>query len=480
MRKHRIGNKKYGRGKVENSNIHSNKIIVFMTLAGDFLLAMATLWVFMHHILGLALDTQLYNTFVLQSVLYLACIINGGVVLYKRSAKRFDIVMIVAKNVLLFTVLSGCVTRIGSFYPVAYKLVPLFMVSLVLVVSVFRLGVKSVVNMLYTREKHTTHAVLMGSTENNQNLYREMLAMVPFGYKVNGYFDDTPNPEFDEGCRYLGVPSSVVDYLKAHPEAKEVFCCLPSKRSEEILNVIRYCEKNFIRFYSVPNVTNYLHHRVYLGMLGTVPYLSIFNDPLALPENRLLKRLFDVAVSLLFLCTLFPIIFVVVTIVTKATMPGPIFFRQKRSGLNGQDFYCYKFRSMKVNADADRLQATKNDPRKTKWGDIMRKTNIDELPQFWNVLKGDMSLVGPRPHMLKHTEEYSQLIDKYMVRHFVKPGITGWSQVTGFRGETKELSQMEGRVRGDIWYIEHWTFALDLYIMYRTVANAIHGDKEAY
>ena len=135
---------------------------------------------------------------------------------------------------------------------------------------------------------------------------------------------------------------------------------------------------------------------------------------------------------------------------------------------------------MKVNKDADVLQATKNDPRKTKWGNIMRKTNIDELPQFINVLLGDMSIVGPRPHMLKHTEEYSQLINKYMVRHFVKPGITGWSQVTGFRGETKELYEMEGRIKGDIYYIEHWTFGLDLYIIYKTVANVFKGEKKAY
>ena len=118
--------------------------------------------------------------------------------------------------------------------------------------------------------------------------------------------------------------------------------------------------------------------------------------------------------------------------------------------------------------------------RKTRIGNLIRKTNVDELPQFINVLKGDMSLVGPRPHMLKHTEEYSHLINKYMVRHFVKPGITGWAQVTGFRGETKELWQMEGRVQRDIWYIEHWTFILDLYIMYKTVYNVIRGDKEAY
>ena len=164
----------------------------------------------------------------------------------------------------------------------------------------------------------------------------------------------------------------------------------------------------------------------------------------------------------------------------ELTMPGPVFFKQKRNGLNDKEFYCYKFRSMRVNTQADSLQATKDDPRKTRWGNIMRKTSIDELPQFINVLLGDMSVVGPRPHMLKHTEEYSKLINKYMVRHFVKPGITGWSQVTGYRGETKELKDMEGRIRGDIWYIEHWSFGLDLFIIYKTVMNAIHGEKNAY
>ena len=135
---------------------------------------------------------------------------------------------------------------------------------------------------------------------------------------------------------------------------------------------------------------------------------------------------------------------------------------------------------MRVNKDSDKVQATLNDPRKTRLGNFMRKTNIDELPQFINVLLGDMSVVGPRPHMLKHTEEYSKLIDKYMVRHLVKPGITGWAQVTGFRGETKKLWQMEGRVERDIWYLEHWTFMLDLYIIYKTVKNAVKGEKEAY
>lgn len=156
------------------------------------------------------------------------------------------------------------------------------------------------------------------------------------------------------------------------------------------------------------------------------------------------------------------------------------FFKQRRTGLDGRDFECYKFRSMHVNKDADRLQATKDAPCKYPFGNLMRKTNIDELPQFWNVLKGDMSVVGPRTHMLAHTWQYSQLIDKYMVRHFVKPGVTGWAQVTGFRGETKEVWQMEGRIERDIWYIQHWSFWLDLRIIWMTFKTIFHHDKNAY
>lgn len=461
-------------------NMHSNGLVVAGTLLGDFVFAMLTYWLFSCKLLGLVWDDMQLHTCVLVAVLYCACIINGGVILYLRNVKRFNIVLLVCRNVLLFAVLAIPLLRLGHFKAMDYEMMPLFLLTLIVMVSCFRLSVRWAMNMYRKKVKHVNKVVFVGSKDNNLALYREMCSISSLGYKVLGYFDDQPNDKFPKECKYLGVPSEVLDYLSTNHDVHELFCCLPSRRADEIVTIIKYCEKHFVHFYSVPNVTNYLHHRVYMNILGSVPYLSLYREPLSHPENRLLKRVFDILVSGIFLCTLFPIIFIIVAIITKLTMPGPIFFRQKRNGLNGKEFYCYKFRSMKVNADADKLQATKNDPRKTKWGDIMRKTNIDELPQFWNVLKGDMSVVGPRPHMLKHTEEYSKLIDKYLIRHIVKPGITGWSQVTGFRGETQQLSQMEGRVEGDIWYIEHWSIGLDLYIMYRTVANVIHGDKEAY
>ncbi len=196
--------------------------------------------------------------------------------------------------------------------------------------------------------------------------------------------------------------------------------------------------------------------------------------------NCWIKRVFDIVFSLFVLVFILPVVFIITAIAIKLSSPGPILFVQKRTGLHGEDFNCYKFRSMRINAASDILQARENDPRKTKVGNFLRKTNIDELPQFWNVLMGHMSVVGPRPHMLKHTEDYSGQIRNYMNRHLVKPGITGLAQVRGFRGETKELHQMTGRIRLDIWYIQKWTFGLDLLIIWKTIYNVIKGERLAY
>ena len=189
--------------------------------------------------------------------------------------------------------------------------------------------------------------------------------------------------------------------------------------------------------------------------------------------------MFDIVFSSIFL-VFYPLIYIPVAIAIKLSSPGPVYFKQERTGYRGKSFLCYKFRTMRVNATADINQATKNDPRKTRVGDFLRRTSIDELPQFINVLKGDMSVVGPRPHMLKHTEDYSLIVDRYMVRHAVKPGITGLAQVKGYRGATDELWKMEKRVEFDVYYIENWTIFLDIKIIIRTIMNAFSGDKNAY
>ena len=185
----------------------------------------------------------------------------------------------------------------------------------------------------------------------------------------------------------------------------------------------------------------------------------------------MLKRLFDITVSLFFLCTLFPFLYIIIGMAVKATSPGPVLFKQQRHGKDGCVFTCLKFRTMKINDEADTLQATGNDKRLTSIGGFLRKTSLDELPQFINVLKGDMSIVGPRPHMLRHTEMYSVLIPGYMRRLAVKPGITGLSQVLGYRGETPAVADMARRVRLDLWYISHRSFRLDMWVFLRTFST---------
>ena len=257
-----------------------------------------------------------------------------------------------------------------------------------------------------------------------------------------------------------------------------MYCAVPENKKNDVQHIISLAERNAIDFYYVPQFSKYISRRFEIENFGPVPVLSVHPQPLNNPVNKAVKRLFDLVVSSLFLL-LSPIIFIPIAIGVKLSSPGPVFFRQQRTGYRGKSFECLKFRSMRVNDKSDTLQATKDDPRKTKFGNFIRKTSLDELPQFINVLRGDMSIVGPRPHMVQQSHQYSELIDKYMLRHTIKPGITGWAQVNGFRGPTDELWKMEKRVEFDVWYAENWNFMLDMKIMFLTVVNAIIGDQNA-
>ena len=465
---------------MENTNVanHNSYLLSSLTQVIDIAICIG-IYLGLANMADITFDKDLLKTTILVGMIYTACVVKGGVIFYKSNIKDVQVVLLVLRNVGLFTLGALFLIPLGEFrmLPLSYSL--LYVVLLFFASCLFRLSMRLVIKQYRMKEKNRKNVILVGSTENNVNLAHEMMTHPYHGYRVCGYFDFEENIKFSKDCEYLGRPKQVVDYLK-HNKINEVYCCLPSRNREVILEIMHYCVKNIVHFYSVPNVSNYIQHRMHLCMLGKVPYLSLYRDPLTIWENRIVKRFIDIAVSLAVLLTVFPIMLIIVTIITKITMPGPIFFCQRRNGLNGKEFTCFKFRSMRINKEADTLQATQDDPRITRWGNIMRHTNIDEFPQFINVLIGNMSIVGPRPHMVKHTKQYSELIDKYMVRHWVKPGITGWSQVTGFRGETKELYQMEGRIEGDIWYIEHWSPWLDIYIIWKTVYNIFHGDKQAF
>jgi len=204
------------------------------------------------------------------------------------------------------------------------------------------------------------------------------------------------------------------------------------------------------------------------------------HEPLNDRLNQLLKRAFDVAFSLGVLVFVLSWLIPLIALLIRLDSKGPIFFKQRRAGKEGKDFYCFKFRTMYVNKEADTKQASRNDSRITKVGRFLRKTSLDEFPQFLNVLLGDMSVVGPRPHPIALNERFSPVIEKFMVRHLVKPGVTGLAQAKGYRGETRELRQMVNRVRMDIFYVENWSFLLDLKIIFWTVFSVLKGDKNAF
>ena len=335
----------------------------------------------------------------------------------------------------------------------------------------------------YRRNGHNQRRVVfIGSNPSMLPIYEYLVGDPSIGYHVNGYYANEQMEKCPEGLVYRGTLADLDKLMEAHLKpgtVEELYCTLPLSEQDYIMKLMKYCNNNTIHFYYVPAFSSVLGHSFRQELVGETAVFTNYDEPLMQPGNKLLKRTFDICVSSCVLICLLPFIpFIALAIYISS--PGPIFFKQARTGINGRNFYCYKFRSMHVNKDADLVQATKNDPRKFAFGNFMRKTNIDELPQFFNVLKGDMSIVGPRPHMLHHTEVYRELIDKYMVRHFAKPGITGWAQVTGFRGETKELWQMEGRVQRDIWYIEHWSIWLDLRIIWKTAKQIIVPDKNAY
>lgn len=319
--------------------------------------------------------------------------------------------------------------------------------------------------------------IIVGGSATGIKTY-ESLMFSDYGYKVLGFFDNDTNKK--EGLpKYLGKISDIEEYSKKE-KIDEIFCTIPANQEDTISELAIFSEKNMIRFYLVPEFYRFFKRRFSLHFIESTPILSLRYEPLQHFSNRFVKRCFDIIFSGVVLITIFPIIYLIFGIIIKCSSRGPIFFKQKRTGIRGQEFYCYKFRSMRMNKQANILQATEGDPRVTKIGAFMRKTSIDELPQFINVFRNDMSVVGPRPHMLQHTELYSSIIDKFMVRHLVKPGITGWAQVTGCRGETKTVEEMEERVKKDVWYLENWTFFLDLKIIFLTIRNAIRGDENAY
>jgi putative colanic acid biosynthesis UDP-glucose lipid carrier transferase len=353
-----------------------------------------------------------------------------------------------------------------------------YYLAILLIFSLWRVLIRILVKAYRRKGYNAKNIIIAGAGKNGMELYHVIKTDLSYGFNIVGFFDDNTVLK-DVLPNYLGTISQIESFAENN-DIDEIYCTIPGTNSEKISELLNFAEKNMIRFYIIPEFYRDIKKSMILEVMESVPLLTIRTEPLQSTYNRFLKRCFDLAFSVAVLLTVFPLIYIVACVLIKVTSRGPILFKQKRNGLYGKIFECYKFRTMRMNEEADLVQAAKDDPRTTKVGGFLRRTNLDEFPQFINVLLGDMSVVGPRPHMLKHTAQYSILIDKYMVRHLVKPGITGWAQITGYRGETKTLEQMEGRVKRDVWYLENWSFFLDLKIIVVTVINMFKGESNAY
>lgn len=260
----------------------------------------------------------------------------------------------------------------------------------------------------------------------------------------------------------------------------EIYSTIIPEKYPDIYKLILEAEQNCIRFRLIPDIGMFVKKKVHIDYLHEIPIVSLRKEPLEDLGNRIRKRAFDIVVSFLVIVLILSWLVPLVGLLILLESRGPVFFRQLRSGKGNKPFVCLKFRSMRVNGKSHEVQATRGDERITRTGKILRRTSLDEFPQFLNVLRGQMSIIGPRPHMLKHTDQYSQLIGQYMVRQFLKPGISGWAQIHGYRGETQEVEQMQMRVDYDIWYMENWNLWLDVRIIFLTIFNAIKGEENAY
>lgn len=472
---------------MKKDRYHGNDLIRIAIIIGDFLLLNLLVFLCLGQFDDKTPDYFMDHNAVVFMVANFAMLVAEyffNTIAYHRRLSAVDLLrrvfMLSATQSALMFFLLRSISRGGGFFKFMYYFAGFLFIALLLA----RLIERGIILYLRSKGKNTQSILFVGNDPANLMLYHDMLENSSAGTYVKGYYADEPIENAPEQFVHLGNLQQLNAQMEEDKDKTNLgidllFCCLSHDESAFINRVIHFCDNHVVHFYYVPRMSGNLHLRLIPELYGDVTLFTNRREPLTFIENKFLKRTFDIVVSALTCLVLLPFL-PIVALIIKMQSPGPLFFVQNRTGLNGHTFKCYKFRSMHVNNQADTLQATKDDPRKFPFGEFMRKTNIDEFPQFFNVLKGDMSIVGPRPHMMLHTEMYGKLIDKYMVRHFCRPGITGWAQVTGFRGETKELWQMEERIRRDIWYLENWTFWLDLKIILKTALTIIRPDKKAY
>ena len=338
-------------------------------------------------------------------------------------------------------------------------------------IVLFKLGVFYLLKKYRTRlGGNYRRVVILGVNAKTLQLEQFFNTDKAYGYQVREKFDiKDPNQSLEKSFAYI-IENNI----------DEIYCSIAEFTNDQIREISDFTDNNLKILKFIPDNKEIFTKKLEYQYLGITPVLSLRTIPIDTAINQFIKRAFDIIVSIIALVGVLSWLTPLMAILIKLDSKGPVFFKQKRNGLDYREFYCYKFRSMRPNKRADLHQVSRNDERITTIGRFIRKTSMDELPQFINVLKGDMSVVGPRPHMVSHTHMYAERIDKFMVRHFIKPGITGLAQVSGCRGEVETDNDIINRVKFDIFYVENWSLLLDIKIIIITIVKAIRGDDKAY
>lgn len=417
-----------------------------------------------------AVDYLSYFTFTTFAWVILSLKINFYEVY--RYTKMVKIISLVFLQGLIFSLI------VFSFFGIYEELnrpardVALYLGKVFLLILTFKWAIYHLLKKyrLFLKGNHR-QTVIIGKNSKTLQLKDFFVQNPEYGYRCNKLFDIPGKEEF--------LMEECFGYILEN-EIDEIYCSVAELSNEQINEIIDFADNNLKVLKFLPDNKEIYTKQLQYDYYGYLPILSLRKIPIEDPLNQFVKRVFDIFISLFVIVFLLSWLTPILAILIKFSSKGPVFFKQSRNGLDYKEFYCYKFRSMQLNPQADLEQVSKNDPRITWIGRILRKTSVDEMPQFINVLKGEMSVVGPRPHMVSHTYMYAERVDKFMVRHFVKPGITGLAQVSGFRGEVESEHHIINRVKYDIFYVENWSLILDLKIIFQTMYNAVAGDEKAY
>ena len=402
-----------------------------------------------------------------------------GVRLYIEDAQP-DVYRFSKRTIKAFILYSICVMIFAFIYHYPYSRLFIFISFAGYFTFLLVSRLVMILSSYFFRKSNsvTRRIVMVGYTDAAKN-FVERFSIIRKDFLVEGYFEDPDLIHELSTLPIIGNIDECIDYAVNH-NIQEIYSTISPEKNSAIYEIAKQAEKSMIRFKFIPDFKLFVNRETHIEYLDNYPILSLRTEPLEDSANRVKKRVFDIVFSLLVIVLLLSWLIPILGILIKINSRGPVFFKQLRSGKNNKQFTCYKLRTLTENKEAHISQVTMNDARVTRFGHFLRKTNLDELPQFINVLFGNMSVAGPRPHMLIHTHKYSKIMDEYMIRHFLKPGITGWAQVNGYRGEIRDDDQLRNRIDHDIWYMENWSLWLDMKIIWLTIYTTVKGDKNAY